>query len=103
LFCALQVKGLDVDNLYISHIQVNRAMRQRRRTYRAHGRINPYMSSPCHVELILAEKEAAVKAEKVSSSAGLQRNSMGVQATGAAEAPSGASCMGGRAPGDAGT
>ena len=63
--CCPQVKGLDVDNLAITHIQVNRAMRQRRRTYRAHGRINPYMSSPCHVELIAAEKEAAVKAEKV--------------------------------------
>lgn len=32
----------------------------RRRTYRAHGRINPYMSSPCHIELILAEKEQVV-------------------------------------------
>ena len=61
----LQVKGLDVDNLYVSHIQVNKAMRQRRRTYRAHGRINPYMSSPCHVELSLSEKEANVKAEQV--------------------------------------
>lgn len=60
-----QVKGLDVDSLYISHIQVNKAMQQRRRTYRAHGRINPYMSSPCHVELILSEKEGNVKAEKV--------------------------------------
>ena len=29
-----QVKGLDVDNLVISHVQVNKAMRQRRRTYR---------------------------------------------------------------------
>jgi large subunit ribosomal protein L17e len=56
-------KGLDVDALYISHIQVNKAMQQRRRTYRAHGRINPYMSSPCHVELTLSEKEANVKAE----------------------------------------
>lgn len=37
-FC--QVKGLDVDTLYISHIQVNQAQKQRRRTYRAHGRIN---------------------------------------------------------------
>jgi large subunit ribosomal protein L17e len=36
----LQVKGLDVDSLYISHIQVNQAQKQRRRTYRAHGRIN---------------------------------------------------------------
>ncbi|XP_078166975.1 large ribosomal subunit protein uL22 [Carex rostrata] len=58
-----EVKGLDVDNLYISHIQVNQAQKQRRRTYRAHGRINPYMSSPCHIELILSEKEEAVKKE----------------------------------------
>ncbi|KAL5973043.1 60S ribosomal protein L17A [Asimina triloba] len=57
------VKGLDVDTLFISHIQVNQAQKQRRRTYRAHGRINPYMSSPCHIELILSEKEEAVKKE----------------------------------------
>ena len=35
-----QVKGLEVESLYVSHIQVNQAQRQRRRTYRAHGRIN---------------------------------------------------------------
>ncbi|KAF8408417.1 hypothetical protein HHK36_007569 [Tetracentron sinense] len=57
------VKGLDVDSLYVSHIQVNQAQKQRRRTYRAHGRINPYMSSPCHIELILSEKEEPVKKE----------------------------------------
>ncbi|RVW99318.1 60S ribosomal protein L17-2 [Vitis vinifera] len=57
------LKGLDVDSLYISHIQVNQAQKQRRRTYRAHGRINPYMSSPCHIELILSEKEEPVKKE----------------------------------------
>ncbi|KAG4112760.1 hypothetical protein ERO13_D13G182100v2 [Gossypium hirsutum] len=57
------VKGLDVDSLIISHIQVNQAQKQRRRTYRAHGRINPYMSSPCHIELILSEKEEPVKKE----------------------------------------
>lgn len=34
------MKGLDVDVLEISHIQVNQAQKQRRRTYRAHGRIN---------------------------------------------------------------
>ncbi|PNW73697.1 hypothetical protein CHLRE_13g568900v5 [Chlamydomonas reinhardtii] len=59
-----EVKGLDIDNCFISHIQVNRAMRQRRRTYRAHGRVNPYMSSPCHIELMISEKSAGVKAEK---------------------------------------
>eukprot|EP00955_Chlamydomonas_euryale_P077625 362982-Chlamydomonas_euryale.AAC.14 len=64
----MQVKGLDVDALEVSHIQVNRAMRQRRRTYRAHGRVNPYMSSPCHIELFLTEKDSGVKAEQVSNS-----------------------------------
>lgn len=53
-------KGLDVDRLVVEHIQVNRAPKMRRRTYRAHGRINPYMSSPCHIEVILSEKEQIV-------------------------------------------
>lgn len=53
-------KGLDADRLVVDHIQVNRAQCLRRRTYRAHGRINPYMSSPCHVEVILSEKEEIV-------------------------------------------
>eukprot|EP00271_Cylindrocystis_brebissonii_P013073 TRINITY_DN32643_c0_g1_i1.p1 TRINITY_DN32643_c0_g1~~TRINITY_DN32643_c0_g1_i1.p1 ORF type:complete len:205 (+),score=46.02 TRINITY_DN32643_c0_g1_i1:58-615(+) len=58
-----EVKGLDVNILFVEHIQVNQAQKQRRRTYRAHGRINPYMSNPCHIELTLAEKEVAVKKE----------------------------------------
>ncbi|XP_037731395.1 60S ribosomal protein L17-like [Drosophila subpulchrella] len=53
-------KGLDADRLVVHHIQVNRAQCLRRRTYRAHGRINPYMSSPCHFEVILIEKEEVV-------------------------------------------
>merc|ERR1711977_820355 len=56
-----EMKDLDVDKLFITHIQVNRAVQQRRRTYRAHGRINPYMSSPCHVEMILSQQEVNVK------------------------------------------
>merc|ERR1712086_455346 len=56
-----EVKGLDVDNLELFHIQVNRAQKQRRRTYRAHGRTNPYMSSPCHIELVLSEKDQKVR------------------------------------------
>merc|ERR1712108_118778 len=54
-----EYKGLDPDHLVIEHIQVNRATKMRRRTYRAHGRINPYMSSPCHIEVCLVEKEQA--------------------------------------------
>merc|ERR1712208_123500 len=55
-----EFKGLDTDHLVIDHIQVNRAPKMRRRTYRAHGRINPYMSSPCHIEMILVEREQAI-------------------------------------------
>merc|ERR1712034_134230 len=54
-----EYKGLDADHLVVEHIQVNRAPKMRRRTYRAHGRINPYMSSPCHIEVCLVEKEQA--------------------------------------------
>merc|ERR1711994_431394 len=54
-----EYKGLDSDHLVVDHIQVNRAPKMRRRTYRAHGRINPYMSSPCHIKVVLVEKEQA--------------------------------------------
>ena len=53
-------RNLDVDSLYVSHAQVNKAPYMRRRTYRAHGRINAYMSSPCHVEIIFSSKSEAV-------------------------------------------
>ncbi|KAM4842734.1 large ribosomal subunit protein uL22-like [Thomomys bottae] len=55
-----ELNGLDVDSLVIEHIQENNAPKMHRRTYRAHGRINPYMSSPCHIEMILTEKEQIV-------------------------------------------
>lgn len=35
-----EVKGLDIDHLVVEHILVQRAAKMRRRTYRAHGRIN---------------------------------------------------------------
>merc|ERR1711957_963977 len=41
-----ETKGLDPENLYISHAQCNRAPPGRRRTYRAHGRIGKYASQP---------------------------------------------------------
>ena len=56
-----QVQGLDTSKLYISHIQVNAAPTLRRRTYRAHGRIGPYMSNPCHIQLILTLRREQVK------------------------------------------
>ncbi|CAN8095177.1 unnamed protein product [Discula destructiva] len=59
-------KGLDTGALIVKHIQVNQAPKQRRRTYRAHGRINPYMSNPCHIELILTEAEEVVQKSDVT-------------------------------------
>ncbi|XP_055244827.1 large ribosomal subunit protein uL22-like [Gorilla gorilla gorilla] len=55
-----ELKGLNVDSLVIEHIQVNKAPKMCCRTYRAHGWINPSMSSPCHIEVILTEKEQIV-------------------------------------------
>jgi large subunit ribosomal protein L17e len=59
-----EFKGLDIDNCFIYHIQVNEAVKTRRRTYRAHGRIGPYQSYPCHVEMLVAEKNSIVEKAK---------------------------------------
>ena len=56
-----ETAGLDLDQLYVWHIQVNMAPKLRRRTYRAHGRINPYMSSPSHIQLVLQTKSEIAK------------------------------------------
>jgi len=56
-----ETKGLDADELYISHAQCNRAPPGRRRTYRAHGRIGKYASQPAHIEFILTEKKDGVE------------------------------------------
>ena len=62
-----ELKGLDVYSLVIEQIQVNKAPKMWRRTYRAHSWISPYMSSPCHIEMILTEKERIVpKPEEVA-------------------------------------
>jgi len=50
----------DPENMVVSHICVQRAQKGRRRTYRAHGRINPFMSNPCHIEMHLTEKNTGV-------------------------------------------
>ena len=50
-------KGLDVENMELWHVQVNRAQKGRRRAYRAHGGIKPFMSANCHIEIIATEKQ----------------------------------------------
>lgn len=62
-----EVNKLEIPKVVITHVNCNQAPKMRRRTYRAHGRINAYMSSPAHVEIIAEEKneEVAKEAEKV--------------------------------------
>ena len=50
------IQNLEPTSLYVTHIVVQRAPKQRRRTYRAHGRIGAYMASPCHIEIICSPK-----------------------------------------------
>lgn len=54
-------KGLNTETLVISHILVNQAPKQRRRTYRAHGRANAYQSSPSHIEIHLTEADEEIE------------------------------------------
>lgn len=68
-------KGLNTELLVLKHAQVNQAPCIRRRTYRAHGRITAFKSSPCHIEVVACEtpvdvvrapnKNAAVKKVRV--------------------------------------
>lgn len=54
--------------MVLSHVQVNRARKLRRRTYRAHGRMGPYVRSPCHVQIVAeAEKPKVAKPAPVSN------------------------------------
>ncbi len=49
-----EVKMLNTDALVIEHIQVNRAAKLRRRTYRAHGRINRKINSLITLKIIIS-------------------------------------------------
>ncbi|KAM0787564.1 hypothetical protein ACM66B_003634 [Microbotryomycetes sp. NB124-2] len=55
-----EVNGLDVNELQVRNIVVQQAPKTHRRTYRAHGRINPYKGHPCHIEIILQPLAAEV-------------------------------------------
>jgi len=53
----------NLKNLVIDHVQVNRAAKGRRRTYRAHGRIGPYLSSQTNIQMYATEQAVDVKRE----------------------------------------
>ena len=55
-----KAKGLNVNEMYVSYIAAKQARGSRRRLYRAHGSINSFCNYPCHIELMLVEKEKKV-------------------------------------------
>ncbi|KAG8919631.1 60S ribosomal protein L17 [Tulasnella sp. 419] len=57
-------KNIGLEELTIKNIVVNQAPKTRRRTYRAHGRINPYQGCPCHIEIILSAADEEVPRNK---------------------------------------
>lgn len=60
-------QSLDPEKCQITHVVSQRAVSGRRRTYRAHGRISPYLSSNCHVEFHCTEKSDTVaRADKTA-------------------------------------
>lgn len=60
-----KANSLTVEDMVITHTNCNQAPKMRRRTYRAHGRVNAYMSSPAHIQIIAEEgpQEIAKEAE----------------------------------------
>ena len=56
-----EAQSLDPEKCVITHVCTQRAVSGRRRTYRAHGRISPYLSSNCHVEFHVTEKADQVE------------------------------------------
>ena len=59
-----EAKKLNIDKLIIKNVFVNQATEGRRTTDRAHGSINAYCSSNCHVEILCEELKEKVKKEK---------------------------------------
>ncbi|XP_030759864.1 60S ribosomal protein L17-like [Sitophilus oryzae] len=49
--------GKDTQNLAIVQIQVNQAPVSVRKTFRAHGRINPYERHLSHIQMVLRKKD----------------------------------------------
>lgn len=53
-------EGLHVDCLVTEHSQWTKLPRHSAELSKARGQVNPHTSSPCHIEVILTEKEQIV-------------------------------------------
>merc|ERR1712007_334907 len=57
-------QGLNPEEMVIYQFHVNRATGTRRRSFGAHGRIKPFNSQPCRVQIVLAPKEHTIRTPK---------------------------------------
>jgi len=80
-------KNLDLDKVRITHANVNQAPKMRRRTYRAHGRINAYMSCPAHIQLIGEELSDEIAKEEEKEEKTLTKKQTAQKAASAKRAP----------------
>lgn len=54
-------KNIDVADLVIKMVSVNRAPKIHGRVFRAHGRVNAFNKSPCHVQIVAVKKSEFVE------------------------------------------
>lgn len=55
-------RNIDPSELVITHVRVTKAPKIYGRTFRAHGRVNPFNKSPCHIQMV-----AEIKSETDTS------------------------------------
>merc|ERR1711937_863910 len=67
-------------SLVVKHVSCQRAPKQRRRTYRAHGRINAYMALPAHIEIVCTEESESVPKASTTASTKLSSKHAAIKA-----------------------
>merc|ERR1712025_1004382 len=73
-------QNLNQAALIVKHVSCQRAPKMRRRTYRAHGRINAYMALPAHIEIVCVEEGDPVPKSKSAVAEKLTKKQLAIKA-----------------------
>mmetsp|Transcript_21542 Transcript_21542/g.48806 ORF Transcript_21542/g.48806 Transcript_21542/m.48806 type:complete len:154 (+) Transcript_21542:728-1189(+) len=57
LISIVSKNNMNQDVFLIKNININQAIKGRRRTFRAHGRINPFENNPCHIKISIIKNK----------------------------------------------
>ena len=57
------IKNIDTNDLVIKMVSVNRAPKIHGRVFRAHGRVNQFNKSPCHIQMVCVKQSSVVPEE----------------------------------------